>query len=140
VVALHHGNAYLHRTSILKTVFKKVSIIYLFKYFWANAFITLSTHMYICMYRTLTKYLPQNCYVFPKKPNTLTGFEPGLSVPQANAKTTAPHRQGVSNHLFSFKAHRSTQTPEEQKVWVRIPLWGVRNFRENITIELCKWT
>jgi hypothetical protein len=31
----------------------------------------------------------QHCYVFPKKPNTLAGFEPGSSVPQADAMTSA---------------------------------------------------
>jgi hypothetical protein len=31
--------------------------------------------------------------MFPHKPNTLAGFEPGSSFPQADAMSTAPRRQ-----------------------------------------------
>jgi hypothetical protein len=36
-----------------------------------------------------------NCFVFPKNPYTLAGFEPGCSVPQLDAMTTEPSLQGV---------------------------------------------
>jgi hypothetical protein len=32
--------------------------------------------------------------IFLKKPNTLAGFEAGSSVPEADAMSTAPRRQG----------------------------------------------
>jgi hypothetical protein len=36
----------------------------------------------------------QHCYVFPKKPYTVAGFEPGSAVSEADAMSTAPRRQG----------------------------------------------
>jgi hypothetical protein len=40
------------------------------------------------------KYVQQHCYDFPKKPYTMAGFEPGPSVQEADAMSTAPRRQG----------------------------------------------
>jgi hypothetical protein len=37
----------------------------------------------------------QHCYVIPKKPYTLAGFEPGSAVSEADAMSTAPRRQRI---------------------------------------------
>jgi hypothetical protein len=41
-------------------------------------------------------YTKKHCYVFPKKLKyILAGYEPGSSVPEADAMSTAPRRQGM---------------------------------------------
>jgi hypothetical protein len=49
----------------------------------------------------------QHCYFVAEKPYTMAGFEPGSFVPQANAMTSVPGRQGIlllssSNNFFNF--------------------------------------
>jgi hypothetical protein len=44
-------------------------------------------------FSTQTKHI-QHFHDFPLKPYTLAGFEPGSSVSEADAMSTAPRRQG----------------------------------------------
>jgi hypothetical protein len=43
---------------------------------------------------TQTLHMKNSIAVFPCKPDTLAGFEPGSSVPDSDAMSTAPRRQG----------------------------------------------
>jgi hypothetical protein len=48
------------------------------------------------------KSISQNSTVmFPKKPYTPAGFEPGSSVPMVDAMSTAARRQGVPGQIFT---------------------------------------
>jgi hypothetical protein len=65
-----------------------------------NAFISHFTSHKKCILSQLTQ---QHCDVFSQKPYTVAVLEPGSSVSQADAMTTAPRRQGVNpDFLFSF--------------------------------------
>jgi hypothetical protein len=44
-------------------------------------------------------YTQQHCYVLPLKTFTLARFEPGSPVPEANAMSTALHRQGIFKNV-----------------------------------------
>jgi hypothetical protein len=62
--------------------------------FWTNVFIsffhTRTTHI---MY--VSQFEHSSIAFFPKKPYTLTGFEPLSSVPEADAMSTASRRQSL---------------------------------------------
>jgi hypothetical protein len=65
-----------------------------FKTIWgANAFFTFSTYKQ-CIFSQLYAIA---LLCFPQKPNILAGFEPGSSVPEADAMSTAPHHKDHFN-------------------------------------------
>jgi hypothetical protein len=46
-------------------------------------------------FNTQTMHIHTALLWFPKKPYTLAGFEPGSFIPEVNAMSTAPRRQGI---------------------------------------------
>jgi hypothetical protein len=51
--------------------------------------------------QTIT-YTQQNCYYFSNNLITLAEFEPGYSVPEADAMSTAPRRHGAWQKLCPY--------------------------------------
>jgi hypothetical protein len=48
-------------------------------------------------HKTMCQFSQQHCYVLPKKPYTLAGFEPGSDV-----MTISPHRHGKKMYTYEY--------------------------------------
>jgi hypothetical protein len=75
--------------------------------FFLNIFFQGSMPLFLFFRLTNNEYQVYYIYTtalqcFPNKSCTMAGLEPGPSVPEADAMSTAPRRQGMSGQSISF--------------------------------------
>jgi hypothetical protein len=68
-------------------------------FLWSIPLFLLSTHKQC----TLSHFGNNSTAMFPLKPYTLAGFEPGFLVPEADAMSTAPRQDRVVGDLTEFQ-------------------------------------